>query len=106
MKHNAEADDWFLQLECFDPHEPFTAPLRFRQAYDTAYGGKILDWPIYEKVTNSSAEIAEIRANYAALVAMCDDYFGKLLDWLDQTDAWETTALILTTDHGYLLGEL
>lgn len=36
---------------------------------------------------------------------MCDDYFGKLLDWFDRENAWETTALFLTTDHGFLLGE-
>nr|WP_306267802.1 sulfatase [Pararhizobium sp. IMCC3301] len=102
---NNNSDDWFLQLECFDPHEPFTAPARFRAAYDSGYNGKILDWPIYEKVTNSAEEVAEIRANYAALVAMCDEYFGQLLDWFDREDAWADTALILTTDHGYLLGE-
>src|SRR5438552_7892896 len=27
---NREADDWFLMLECFDPHEPFHAPARFK----------------------------------------------------------------------------
>ena len=102
---NMESDDWFLQLECFDPHEPFTAPKRFNDAYKTGYEGKILDWPIYEKVSGSSAEIAQIRANYAALVAMCDEYFGKLLDWMDMAQAWDNTAIILTTDHGFLLGE-
>ena len=102
---NKEADSWFLQLECFDPHEPFTAPERFKDAFKTGYDGKILDWPLYEKVTNSAEEVAEIRANYAALVAMCDDYFGKLLDWFDAENAWENTALFLTTDHGFLLGE-
>jgi len=105
LKHNQDSDDWFLQLECFDPHEPFTAPERFREAYNSGYDGKILDWPLYEKVTNSTEEIAEIRGNYAALVAMCDEYFGRLLDWMDQNNAWENTALILTTDHGFLLGE-
>lgn len=105
LERNKHSDDWFMQLECFDPHEPFTAPARFRDAYQTGYSGKILDWPLYEKVSNSADEIAEIRANYAALVAMCDEYFGKLLDWMDANDAWQDTALILTTDHGYLLGE-
>lgn len=102
---NQDSDDWFLQLECFDPHEPFTAPERFRAAYQSGYSGKILDWPLYEKVTNSSEEIAEIRGNYAALVAMCDEYFGRLLDWMDHNKAWDNTSLLLTTDHGYLLGE-
>ncbi len=102
---NRECDDWFLQLECFDPHEPFVAPERFKEAYDTGYNGKILDWPVYEQVTESEQEIAEIRGNYAALVAMCDEYFGRLLDVFDELDLWKDTALVLTTDHGFLLSE-
>ena len=102
---NRSADDWFLLLECFDPHEPFMAPERFKAAYRTGYNGGILDWPYYEKVTESADEIAEIRANYAALVAMCDDYFGRLIDYLDTHGMWEDTALILSTDHGLLLSE-
>lgn len=102
---NSVADDWFLQLECFDPHEPFVAPARFKEAYESGYNGKILDWPMYEEASNSPAEIAEIRGNYAALVAMCDEYFGKLLDYFDENDLWKDTSLVLTTDHGFLLSE-
>ena len=102
---NHGADNWFLMLECFDPHEPFHAPERFKDAYRTGYAGKIMDWPRYVKVTESAMEVREIRANYAALVAMCDDYFGRLLDFFDRHDMWHDTALILTTDHGFLLSE-
>jgi arylsulfatase A-like enzyme len=102
---NRTADDWFLMVECFDPHEPFTAPERFKNQYRTGWNGGILDWPYYEKATDSPEEIAEIRANYAALVAMCDDYFGKLLDYFDAHGLWTDTALILSTDHGFLLAE-
>ena len=102
---NREQDDWFLQLECFDPHEPFVAPERFKAAYDAGYNGKILNWPLYEKNCNSPEEIAAIRGNYAALVAMCDEYFGKLLNYFDEHDLWGDTALVLTTDHGFLLSE-
>lgn len=105
LELNAEADDWFLQLECFDPHEPFVAPDRFREAYTSGYNGKILDWPNYERTCESPSEIAEIRGNYAALVAMCDDYFGKLLNRFDADGLWDNTALVLTTDHGFLLSE-
>jgi len=105
LETNASADNWFLQLECFDPHEPFTAPERFRQAYVDGQGTRILDWPVYEEVTNSADEIRQIRGNYAALVAMCDARFGELLDRLDAMDAWKDTCVILTTDHGFLLGE-
>jgi len=94
-----------LQLECFDPHEPFVAPERFKAAYDAGYNGKILNWPLYERNSNSPEEIAAIRGNYAALVAMCDEYFGKLLDYFDEHNLWKDTALVLTTDHGFLLSE-
>ncbi|MFV0333020.1 MAG: sulfatase-like hydrolase/transferase, partial [Tropicimonas sp.] len=79
---NREAEEFFLQIECFSPHEPFCAPDRFHEAHATGRNGKILNWPSYEHVTDSPEEIAEIRANYAACVAQCDHYLGRLLDWM------------------------
>ena len=105
LDNNIGADDWLLQLECFDPHEPFVAPARFRDRFPTDYDGPILDWPHYGRADHSADEIAEIRANYAALLTMCDEYFGRLLDYFDKHDMWRDTALILSTDHGFLLPE-
>jgi len=105
LELNHTAGPWFLQVECFDPHEPFDAPPRFRDLYPTGYTGKVLDWPQYERATDSALEIAEIRANYAALVTMSDHYFGKLLDAFDRHGLWNDTILILSTDHGFLLAE-
>lgn len=102
---NRGADNWLLHLECFDPHEPFHAPARFRERYTTSYSGPILDWPRYKRNEESDAEVSEIRANYAALATMCDEYLGRLLDYLDRHDMWKDTAVILTTDHGFLLAE-
>ena len=94
-----------MQIECFDPHEPFDAPAHFKEPFSTGWNGGILNWPRYQRATESAKEIAEIRANYAALVAMSDHYFGCLLDHMDTHDMWRDTALILTTDHGFLLSE-
>ena len=105
LEKNHTEDNWLLQLECFDPHEPFHAPPRFSDMYPTSYDGPILDWPLYKQVEESPEEIAELRANYAALTTMCDEYFGRLLDFFDEHDMWSDTCLILTTDHGFLLGE-
>ncbi|MCP5433381.1 MAG: sulfatase-like hydrolase/transferase [Alphaproteobacteria bacterium] len=105
LDRNREADNWFLQIECFDPHEPFTAPARFRKDYPTNYSGPILDWPPYARVTELPEECAELRANYAAILAMCDELLGRLLDYFDAHDLWRSTALIVGTDHGFLLGE-
>ena len=102
---NRAADNWLLQVETFDPHEPFFAPERFREAYKTNYNGPILDWPRYERVTEPGDEVAELRANYFALLALCDSLLGEFLDYFDAHDMWDDTALIVTTDHGFLLGE-
>ncbi|MFC7738002.1 sulfatase [Roseomonas sp. GCM10028921] len=102
---NRHADRWLLHLETFDPHEPFYAPPRLRDRFQTGYEGPILDWPRYKRVTESPAEIAEIRANYAALLTLCDEQLGRLLDVFDEGDLWKDTALIVTTDHGFLFGE-
>ena len=106
LDQNREADDWFLHLEFFDPHEPFFAPAHYVDALPpSGYEGPILDWPRYGPSRNTPAEIAEIRRNYHGLVAMCDAQFGRLLDYFDAHDLWADTALIVTTDHGFLLGE-
>jgi arylsulfatase A-like enzyme len=49
--------------------------------------------------------IDHIRKCYAACVTRADKWLGKLLDKMDEYNMWEDTSIILTTDHGYLLGE-
>lgn len=105
LDENAAADNWFLQLELFDPHEPFQVPDRFRREGDSAWTGGALNWPGYGKVEESAEGVAEIRATYAALVRMCDEYFGRLLDQFDRHDLWRDTMLVVSTDHGFLLSE-
>lgn len=105
LQQNHASDDWFLQVELFDPHEPFTAPERFRNELPTDYNGPVLDWPLYDQLEISDLEAAELRANYQAIVAMCDDQLGRLLNQFDQLDLWQDTTIVLTTDHGLLLGE-
>ena len=105
LKNNSKADNWFLQIETFDPHEPFYAPERFREDYPTNYQGPIRDWPPYERVSEGPDECDELKANYSAIVALCDAQIGRLLDYFDDNNLWDDTALIVSTDHGFLLGE-
>jgi arylsulfatase A-like enzyme len=105
LETNKHADNWLLQLETFDPHEPFMAPERFRERFKTAWNGPIRDWPNYGRVDELPEECEELRANYHALVAHCDALLGQLLDYFDANDLWKDTALVVSTDHGFLLGE-
>lgn len=102
---NRHADNWFLQIETFDPHEPFTAPERFYNVINTDWTGPVLDWPRYGRVDELPEEGEELRANYYRLIALCDSLLGDVLDYFDQHDLWKDTALVLSTDHGFLLGE-
>jgi arylsulfatase A-like enzyme len=104
---NHKADNWFLQIETFDPHEPFFSSEKFKQMYqDPDYIGEDLDWPPYAPTEGfSKEEIQHCRKRYASLVSMCDYYVGQLLDTMDRYDLWKDTMLIVNTDHGFLLGE-
>ena len=41
---NATADNWLLQIETFDPHEPFHAPASFKKPFDTQAGVMRIDF--------------------------------------------------------------
>jgi arylsulfatase A-like enzyme len=104
IEENRENDDWYLQLEYFDPHEPFFVPERFKRLYSNA--DIPFDWPLYRPSAEQGPEhVKSFILNYAALVSMCDEYLGKVLDLFDTYDLWKDTLLMVNTDHGYLLGE-
>lgn len=105
IETNLEADNWFLQIECFDPHEPFFTYNHYKELYPHPYEGPHFDWPDYKAVSETKEQIDHIRYEYAALLSMCDAYLGKVLDMFDSHNLWKDTLLIVNTDHGYLLGE-
>lgn len=103
LDNNINNDNWFLQIECFDPHEPYFTYDKYKNNYDFNYGDLYFDWPNYAKVEETNDEIEHCRYMYAALLSMCDNYLGKLLDYIDNSK--EDIVLIVNTDHGFLLGE-
>lgn len=106
IDRNHAHDRWFLQIECFDPHEPFFTHRKYRDLYDDdPVGMPLFDWPPYWKVTQTPAEVEACRRNYAALVSKCDASLGDVLDAFDRHDLWKDTMLVVWTDHGFLLGE-
>jgi arylsulfatase A-like enzyme len=105
---------FFLQVESFDVHEPFDAPEPYRSAFaDASDRDRFTVWPPYQDpqalqrfmAATSPEELAFIRSQYLAKVALVDRWLGVVLDVLDSRALWEDTAVILTTDHGHDLGE-
>ena len=105
IRHNADTDNWFLQIETFDPHEPFFTHESFKAHYPHEYEGPLLDWPTYGPVSEPPDVVQHLRYEYAALVSMCDASLGRVLNVMDERNLWDDTMLIVCTDHGFLLGE-
>lgn len=102
---NQDADNWFLQIECYDPHEPFFTYDEYRKHYSHIFEDFDSDWPSYGPNRMSGEETEHMRYCYAAALSMCDHYLGKLMETMDRYQLWDDTMLIVTTDHGFLLGE-
>lgn len=106
LEHNHDADNWHLHLECFDPHEPFVCPTKYRDMYSDTWDNRYhFDWPNYAPTEEGEEAIDHIRKSYAGTLTMADYWLGKLLDKMDEHDMWKDTTVVLTTDHGHLLGE-
>ena len=105
IETNQGYDNWFLQIESFDPHEPFYSFEEYLKQYEKPALDRDLDWPPYDRVHQTEEEIAYIRAKYMAMISMCDENLGRVLDMMDRYDLWKDTMLIVNTDHGFLLGE-
>jgi arylsulfatase A-like enzyme len=102
---NRDADDWFLQVELFDPHEPFHCTDEYKAMYGATWDGPLNDWPAYGTTEAAPEALDHIQKCYAGLVTMTDRHIGRLFDALEEHGLFDDTLIILTTDHGTLLGE-
>lgn len=106
IKRHKDRDNWLLQIETFDPHEPYEVPQCYRDQYGLTQE-PYFNWGAYMEINSKEhqKDLALIRKEYAALITMCDHYLGKVLDIMDENDMWKDTILLIHTDHGFLLGE-
>ena len=110
-------DSWCCFVSLFEPHDPF---ITSREAYDS-YDGIDLPEPVngdddlddrpglYRKIQQvwkqlSADERREARRCYYASITEIDEQFGRLYDALGASGKLEDTLIIVTADHGDLLG--
>lgn len=104
LETNQHQDNWFLQIECFDPHEPFFVPEKYLAQYGCK-PGEFDGWVPYYCGAPGGEDDEKVRKFYQALITMCDDYLGQVMDKLKALNLWDDTLFIVCTDHGFLLGE-
>ncbi|TLM86258.1 sulfatase [Pseudarthrobacter sp. NamE2] len=106
IRTNHLQDRWMIQVETFDPHEPFFSTPDLNAKYDDpSYTGPEYEWPEYMEDIEDNRVRNHVRNRYSALTELCDQSLGRVLDLMDEYSMWEDTLLIVCTDHGFFLGE-
>ncbi len=106
-------EQFFLQIESFDSHEPWYVPEPYRSMYTDDLNPVYTCWPPYQSLEQrrsflrqtSPAELEYIRAQYKGKLAMVDDSLSQIWAAMEKHKLWEDTVVIFTTDHGHELAE-
>jgi arylsulfatase len=112
---------WFLWVSFVGPHEPFDTPPPWAGRHRNADLPPPRPAPPWLEAlpANSSArrarerwgrrlspdEVDAFRRDYADRLSMLDEQVGRLLDALDRRDDADTSDVVVTADHGELLGD-
>jgi arylsulfatase A-like enzyme len=104
IQQNQDADNFFLTIESFSPHEWWYAPEHYKQLY--------LKDPERAKIMGQWEDPSIMRglgtrylANYAGLTTLCDRWFGHFMETLRVTGRLDDTMIIFTSDHGHSIGD-
>jgi arylsulfatase A-like enzyme len=106
LRRNAGHGPFYLHVDVFDPHEPWDPPQSYVDLYSPGYMGEQVIYPAYAPPDYmTAAELQHMRALYAAEVSLVDHWLGVLLEEIEALGLTANTVVILTSDHGILLGE-
>jgi arylsulfatase A-like enzyme len=120
-----QEEPFFLAAGTWRPHLPLNAPARYWERYDREdiELPEHLEWPngITRAAHTPPAElkqygglpddlsdpefVREARHAYYACVSYADAQIGRVLDALEENDLADNTIVVLTSDHGWQLGE-
>jgi arylsulfatase A-like enzyme len=106
LKENVDAENFFLVVDSFDPHEPWDPPHEYVDIYDPNYQGKEIITPDYGKIDYlEEKQLKHMRAHYAGEVTMVDKWFGHFYGVVEELNLLKNTIFIVISDHGHQLGE-
>lgn len=105
---------FFLWLHYVSPHAPYTPPAPFDTLFLDAASQEGPQLPIVpdfhggihkEWSSPGHANLGYYVAQYDGEVATADAEVGRVLSGLKESEAWESTVVLVTSDHGESLGE-
>jgi arylsulfatase A-like enzyme len=116
--------NWFAHVTYIRPHPPLVAPAPYNKMYDP----KDMPDPVPAGARHALIEMASqrqtmqatvrgvrelgpddlktLRAIYFGLASEVDHHIGRILDFLKETGQYDDTLIVITADHGEMLGDL
>lgn len=88
----------FLFLNYFDPHQPYDPPAEFSLGFVT-------EPDVHPRDNGNSLAVERIVRSYDAEILYLDFHLGRLFDGLRRLGVFDDAWIIITADHGELLGE-
>jgi arylsulfatase A-like enzyme len=128
-------EPWFVHLSYLSPHPPFIAPEPYHAKYDPADvplpvraetpadeakqhpyldyylqhqrgAGLTFGWNAKEHHLHiSDRDLRQLRATYYGMISEVDAQIGRLVSFLQDTDCYNNTLIVFTSDHGEMLGD-
>ncbi|MGB7343460.1 MAG: sulfatase-like hydrolase/transferase, partial [Pirellulaceae bacterium] len=114
---------FFMACGIQKPHGPFLAPDKYFEMYPKASleftPASLEFWETVPKIAQTrryegfgfefGVENDDLRREYMqayhACISFIDAQIGRIFNALKQSGQWDNTIIVLTSDHGYLLGE-
>ena len=101
-----DPDKPFFILGSFcSPHKPFDPPQRFLEAVPYEEEDDFIRGEGGELTPEQKQVLWKLRRSYKATIQLVDEEIGKILDQLESDDLMEDTLVVLTSDHGELMGD-
>ena len=109
---------WFAHLSYLRPHPPYSAAGEYSTWYDPADVGEPIApsqqrHPFHDlalgldeaAAPTDERRLRRMRAQYFGMISEVDAQVGRVLDALVELGMWGDTVVVVTSDHGEMLGD-
>ena len=116
--HTNRDEPWFAHLSFFRPHPPYSAAGEFATMYDPDTVPMPIApaderHPLHEYLLSSKtngaptdeAKLRKMRAQYYGMISEVDTQLARIWDALKRSGEWDNTMIVITSDHGEMLGD-
>jgi len=135
LDRNGKSDDWFLHINCWDPHACYRTPLEYGNPFEddpppawltqetldqhwngygphspqeaAGYGPPDPEkWPRLPAELRTIADFKKWIDGYDTGIHYADMHVGKVMQKLEELGVADDTAVLISSDHGENQGEL